>query len=43
MSEEKEQETKVSSELLKRAVDFHGHLGPFLEGLHEAASSTGYR
>ncbi|MEX2704365.1 MAG: FmdE family protein [Candidatus Freyrarchaeum guaymaensis] len=30
MSEEKEQETKVSSELLKRAIDFHGHLGPFL-------------
>ncbi|MHA1580257.1 MAG: FmdE family protein [Candidatus Freyarchaeota archaeon] len=30
MNEEKEKETKVSSELLKRAVNFHGHLGPFL-------------
>lgn len=31
MSEgEKSESYKVSSELLKRAIEFHGHLGPFL-------------
>nr|MDO8080105.1 formylmethanofuran dehydrogenase subunit E family protein [Candidatus Freyarchaeota archaeon] len=43
MSERGKSESyKISSELLKRAVDFHGHLGPFLV-LGLMMSKTAYR
>jgi formylmethanofuran dehydrogenase subunit E len=43
MSEsEKSESCEISSELLKRAVEFHGHLGPFLV-LGLMMSKTAYR